>query len=378
MNIRQKFIKNLYRFRLVFPEIRFNFFRFYPVGKKSNRRKKSVFRSGAYDDNIFFQKKKNILGNLPSVQKLIILKIFQTINYFYSDKNIIQYFCFSNFCFNSSLIKNSIFLNLVEKNFSKLCFQTIYSKNCYYQLFEIKDYNLFGFLDLIYESNYNTILNLIQKFDNFNLKLTHSFESYSINFNLFLFCECGSFFTPRISDKIFFRLHRFNFYEKRIPLSTNFREKKLNFKNKNLFKIIIESNFRVYAYKKKKTEIEVLQQFSETLYHLPNLFVGDLTVKSMNKALKNGISGENILSFLQNNLHPTCKKIPTNVSEQIKIWGLERKKNFICKMILASNKSNIWLQNFKRISNKNITLLKKKNFKALIFEKSIYSFKSLA
>jgi len=185
-------------------------------------------------------------------------------------------------------------------------------------------------------------------------------------------------FYSKNSDKIFFRLHRFNFYEKRIPLSTNFREKKLNFKNKNLFKIIIESNFRVYAYKKKKTEIEVLQQFSETLYHLPNLFVGDLTVKSMNKALKNGISGENILSFLQNNLHPTCKKIPTNVSEQIKIWGLERKKNFICKMILASNKSNIWLQNFKRISNKNITLLKKKNFKALIFEKSIYSFKSLA
>lgn len=157
----------------------------------------------------------------------------------------------------------------------------------------------------------------------------------------------------------------------------NFREKKVNYKKGNPFRVIIESNFRIYAYKKKKTEIEILQQFSETLYHLPNLFVGDLTVKSMNKALKNGISGENILSFLQNNLHPICKKIPSNVTEQIKIWDLEKKKNFICKMILASNKNNISLQNFKRTSDKNITLHKRKNFKILIFEKSIYSFKTL-
>ena len=68
-----------------------------------------------------------------------------------------------------------------------------------------------------------------------------------------------------------------------------------------------------------KTKIDILQQFSETLYQLPNLFVADLTVKSINKALKNGISGDNILSFVQNNLHYVCKEVPSNVIEQIKI-----------------------------------------------------------
>jgi hypothetical protein len=99
--------------------------------------------------------------------------------------------------------------------------------------------------------------------------------------------------------------------------------------------------------------------------------VGDLTVKSMNKALKNGISGENILSFLQDNLHQVCKKIPKNVIEQIKIWDLEKKKNFICKVILASNVGKIGLQNFKNKTNQSITVHKRKNFRILIFERPI-------
>lgn len=371
LNFRQKLIKDLYRIRLIFPETRFNFFRFFPFNKKQSNFEILPFISYKDEGGEFFQKKRSSFGYFPGLQKLIILKVFKTINYFYSDKNVIQYLSFSKFCFTPFFLKTSIFLTFLEKNFSKLFFQKIYFKNCYYQLFEIKDYSVPMFFDLNFEASYNTILYLNQKFNNFNLKLTHSYESYLINFNLFLFCEFGSFFTPRISDKMFFKLHRLYFFQKRISFPINFVEKKVCSKKKNLFKIIVESNFRVYAYKKKKTEIDILEQFSETLYNLPNLFVGDLTVKSMNKALKNDISGENILSFLQDNLHQVCKKIPKNVIEQIKIWDLEKKKNFICKVILASNMSKIGLQNFKNKTNKSITVHKKKNFRVLIFERSI-------
>ena len=371
LNFRQKLIKDLYRIRLIFPETRFNFFRFFPFTKDQSNRGNLTIKSYGDDGGVFFQKKKSSSGYFLGLQKLIILKVLKTINYFYSDKNVIQYLSFSKFCFTPFFFKTSIFLNFLEKNFSKLFFQKIYFKNCFYQLFEIKDYKVPIFFDLKFETTYNTLLYLNQKFNNFNLKLTHSYESYSINFNLFLFCEFGSFFTPRISDKMFFKLHRLYFFQKRISFPTNFLKKKICLNKKNLFKIIIESNFRVYAYKKKKTEIEVLEQFSETLYHLPNLFVGDLTVKSMNKALKNGISGENILSFLQDNLHHVCKRIPKNVIEQIKIWDLEKKKNFICKVILASNIGKIGLKNFKNKANQGITVHRRKNLRILIFERSI-------
>jgi len=247
LNFRQKVIKNLYRIRLIFPETRFNFFRFSPFNKKQSNCGNPTFKSYVDEGEGFFQKKKNSLGYFPSLQKLIILKVFNTINYFYSDKNVIQYLSFSKFCFTPFFLKTSIFLTFLEKNFSRLFFQKIFFRNCYYQLFEKKDYNVQIFFDLKFETSYNTLIYLNQKFNNFNLKLTHSFESYSINFNLFLFCEYGSFFTPRISDKMFFTLHRLYFFQKRIFFPINFVEKKVCSNRKNLFKIIVESNFRVYA-----------------------------------------------------------------------------------------------------------------------------------
>mmetsp|Transcript_64256 Transcript_64256/g.103908 ORF Transcript_64256/g.103908 Transcript_64256/m.103908 type:complete len:152 (-) Transcript_64256:2090-2545(-) len=137
------------------------------------------------------------------------------------------------------------------------------------------------------------------------------------------------------------------------------------------FKIIIESNFRLYAYKKKKTHIDILQQFSETLYQLPNLFVGDLTVKSINKAFKNGISGDNILSFIRNNLHHVCKIIPSNVIEQIKIWELDKRSNFISKVIFASNLNKVWSSSLNYNLNQTIVSRTIRINKIIIFKNLI-------
>jgi len=140
------------------------------------------------------------------------------------------------------------------------------------------------------------------------------------------------------------------------------------------FKVIIESNFRLYAYKKKKIHIDIIQQFSETLYHLPNLFVGDLTVKSINKAFKNGISGNNILSFIRNNLHNVCKIIPSNVIEQIKIWELDKRNNFISKVIFASNLNKFWSSNLNYNLNQIIVSRTIRINKIIIFKNLICHF----
>lgn len=120
--------------------------------------------------------------------------------------------------------------------------------------------------------------------------------------------------------------------------------------------------------KKKKTKIDILQQFSETLYQLPNLFVADLTVKSINKALKNGISGDNILSFVQNNLHHVCKEVPSNVIEQIKIWEFDKKNNFICRVVFASNLNNLWTKSSIYNLNQTIIIKRRKISKLIIFK----------
>ena len=119
--------------------------------------------------------------------------------------------------------------------------------------------------------------------------------------------------------------------------------------------------------KKKKTEIDIFQQFSEIFYQLPNLVVGDLTVRSINRALKNGISGENILSFLRVNLHEVCEKIPSNVVEQIRIWDFEKKNKFISTIVLASNHKKLCPKKFKNEWNEKIIAYEKGNSKIITF-----------
>jgi len=178
-------------------------------------------------------------------------------------------------------------------------------------------------------------------------------------FAFFIFCEFISIFSPRFSDKIFFILPRFYFNKKKKIKWKNQLPQKLFSTAEKSFKIIIESNFRIYAYKKKDTDHYILQQFSEMLYRLPNLYVGDLTTKSINKALKNGISAENIISFIKNNLHGVCPNIPLNVIEQIKIWELEKMNNFITEIIFASTSNKILIKDFKNYCEQTIVLKKK-------------------
>ncbi|KAL1536721.1 RNA polymerase II transcription factor B 52 kDa subunit [Salvia divinorum] len=88
--------------------------------------------------------------------------------------------------------------------------------------------------------------------------------------------------------------------------------------------VVVETNFRLYAYSTSKLHCEILRLFARVEYQLPNLIVGAINKESLYKAFLNGITAEQIVSFLQQNAHPrVAEKIPTvpeNVTDQIRLW----------------------------------------------------------
>ena len=187
---------------------------------------------------------------------------------------------------------------------------------------------------------------------------------------IFFFHEIKIFFIPKFKTGIFF-LHS---YDNSFCLNkngkgkiSNFQEDKHSLQKKN-FVIIIESNYRIYVYKKKKVQNSIFLQFSEPLYFLPNLFVGEINERSITFAFLRGINSYNILNFIKNNLHSVCKKIPSSIIQQINIWEINKKQNLISDIILIKYRrisavknhrfcdSKILLSRYKmyRISSKNI------------------------
>ncbi|XP_021740570.1 RNA polymerase II transcription factor B subunit 2-like [Chenopodium quinoa] len=88
--------------------------------------------------------------------------------------------------------------------------------------------------------------------------------------------------------------------------------------------VVVETNFRMYAYSTSKLHCEIMRLFARIEYQLPNLIVGAITKESLYNAFENGITSEQIVSFLQQNAHPRiAEKVPTvpeNVTDQIRLW----------------------------------------------------------
>ncbi|PNT75328.1 hypothetical protein BRADI_1g30300v3 [Brachypodium distachyon] len=68
--------------------------------------------------------------------------------------------------------------------------------------------------------------------------------------------------------------------------------------------VVVETNFRLYAYSASRLHCEILRLFSRVEYQLPNLIVGAITKESLYGAFDNGITAEQIISFLKQNAHP--------------------------------------------------------------------------
>ncbi|KAJ7650868.1 transcription factor Tfb2-domain-containing protein [Roridomyces roridus] len=94
--------------------------------------------------------------------------------------------------------------------------------------------------------------------------------------------------------------------------------------------IVLETNYRVYAYTDNPLQTAVLNLFVTLKYRFPNLVVGSITRDSVKKALSNGISAEQIISYLMAHAHPQMRKnnplLPVTVQDQIRLWELEKNR----------------------------------------------------
>lgn len=94
--------------------------------------------------------------------------------------------------------------------------------------------------------------------------------------------------------------------------------------------VVVETNFRLYAYSTSKLHSEILRLFSRIEYQLPNLIVGAITKESLYTAFENGITSDQMISFLQQNAHARVAErlptVPENVTDQIRLWETDRNR----------------------------------------------------
>ncbi|KAJ9264363.1 hypothetical protein DTO271D3_2095 [Paecilomyces variotii] len=105
--------------------------------------------------------------------------------------------------------------------------------------------------------------------------------------------------------------------------------------------IIIETNYRLYAYTSSPLQISLIALFTTLKYRFPNLITGKITRQSVRRAVEMGITADQIISYLATHAHPQMRKhnatkstsntaglppsvLPPTVVDQIRLWQLER------------------------------------------------------
>jgi len=91
--------------------------------------------------------------------------------------------------------------------------------------------------------------------------------------------------------------------------------------------IIVETNYRLYAYTSSLLQISVLNLFARLTTRFPNLVAGKLTKESIQRAISYGITADQIISYLTTHAHPQMAKrlpiLPPTVVDQIRLWQIE-------------------------------------------------------
>jgi len=92
--------------------------------------------------------------------------------------------------------------------------------------------------------------------------------------------------------------------------------------------LVLETNFRLYSYTDSPLWVQVISEFAELLYQLPNLVVAQVTRESVLRAVDSGVSTQQIVHFLERNAHPLMAALtpilPETVVDQMRLWAAER------------------------------------------------------
>lgn len=100
--------------------------------------------------------------------------------------------------------------------------------------------------------------------------------------------------------------------------------------------IVIETNYRLYAYTSSPLQIAVLALFTKLGARYPNMVSGRVTRGSIREAISHGITSDQIISYLSTHAHPQLLKrsaaqgggpvLPPTVVDQIRLWQIENER----------------------------------------------------
>jgi len=104
--------------------------------------------------------------------------------------------------------------------------------------------------------------------------------------------------------------------------------------------IILETNYRLYAYTDSNLHVKILEHFSKLLYKLPGMVVFTIMRDTIQEACEKGISAEMIIQYLKSHAHNVQRNskapglggsgakhvLPPVVTDSIRIWAQERNR----------------------------------------------------
>lgn len=130
------------------------------------------------------------------------------------------------------------------------------------------------------------------------------------------------------------------FYPTRLAINLASGLKETSLRSYEAGYIVVETNYRVYAYTNSQLQVALLALFCELLYRFPNLVVARLTRESVRQALRSGITSSQIIKFLRMYAHPEALKrspvIPATIMDQLRLWELERDRFVFREGVLYS------------------------------------------
>lgn len=91
--------------------------------------------------------------------------------------------------------------------------------------------------------------------------------------------------------------------------------------------IVIETNYRLYAYTSSPLSLSVLALFTRLHTRYPNMVAGKITRDSVRRAVARGITADQIVAYLATHAHPQMRArrpvLPPTVVDQIRLWQIE-------------------------------------------------------
>lgn len=99
--------------------------------------------------------------------------------------------------------------------------------------------------------------------------------------------------------------------------------------------VVVETNYRIYAYTQSTLQIAVLALFCKLNMRFPDMVAGRLTRASIRQAISFGITADQIISYLAAHAHEQMHRtaaltnkpvLPPTVVDQIRLWQLENER----------------------------------------------------